>query len=135
MTKSMGGGGGVASAPFHSPPFKNWIYFYDTSFPPGYESQTLPKVGRYLVCTQDSATVNEPCINYVREHTTVYRVLAHSQEDGLIDTVSEKDLLPRVMTPLMTLNLKFDEMRSVVPHLSLVFICTQNHRVFHYSQT
>ena len=96
------------------PTLKSWTYSHnDSSFPTGYESQTLLKAAPYLACTQDSATVIEPCINCVKELTTVYHAQALSQEDGLTDTVNERDLLLRVKTSLR-LNLKYEETRYVV---------------------
>ena len=103
-----------APPPHALPTLKSWTYSHnDSSFPPGCESQTLLKAAPYLVCTRDSATVIELCINCVKELTTVYHAPALSQEDGLIGTVNERDLLLRVKTSLK-LNRKYDETRFVV---------------------
>ena len=77
----------------------------------GYVSQILPKVALYPAFTRGFATAIVPCFNYDKEHTTVYHAPLRSQEDGLIDTVNARDLLPGVMKMLKAWDLRYGAMR------------------------
>jgi hypothetical protein len=75
----------------------------------GYVSPTLPKGALYPASTPGFATAIVLCFNYGKELTTVCPGPVHSQDDGLIGTVSARGLRrPGVMRAW---NLKYDAMR------------------------